>query len=114
LPRLEAEWTGSCRDGAELWRRLKAVGFAGAPRVVSEWMIRRRCSESTAGAPPRKPPSARVIVRLMTGKRDPLTPAENALLATVEQAVPALRVARELPEHFQTLIRSKAADGLDA
>ena len=39
---LEAEWTAGCRVGAELWRRLKALGFAGSLRVVSEWTTRRR------------------------------------------------------------------------
>jgi len=37
LSHLVAEWTGGCRNAAELWRRLKAVGFLGALRVVSEW-----------------------------------------------------------------------------
>ena len=32
--RLEAEWTGGCRNGAELWRRLQASGFAGSLRVL--------------------------------------------------------------------------------
>ena len=39
---LEAEWNAGCRIGAELWRRLKASGFAGSLRVVSEWATRRR------------------------------------------------------------------------
>ena len=30
LPLLDAQWTGGCRNGAELWRRLKAQGL---PRV---------------------------------------------------------------------------------
>ncbi|KXF91039.1 hypothetical protein AT574_09235 [Phaeobacter inhibens] len=29
LPRLDAEWTAGCRNGAELWRRLRAAGFQG-------------------------------------------------------------------------------------
>ena len=36
LPHLETEWIAGCRNGAELWRRLKAAGFRGALRVVSE------------------------------------------------------------------------------
>ena len=30
LPRLERDWAGGCRNGAELWRRLRAEGFQGA------------------------------------------------------------------------------------
>jgi transposase len=41
-PLLEAPWTGGCRNGAELWRRLRASGFRGSLRVVGEWATRRR------------------------------------------------------------------------
>lgn len=33
--RLEAEWNGGCRVGAELWRRLRASGFVGSLRVAA-------------------------------------------------------------------------------
>ena len=35
LPWLEREWTGGCHNAAELWRRLRAAGFAGSLRVVA-------------------------------------------------------------------------------
>lgn len=50
---LEAEWNAGCRIGAELWRRLKASGFGGSLRVVSEWATRQRRDEKlghTGGA----------------------------------------------------------------
>jgi len=31
---LEGQWSGGCRNGAELWRRLQAQGFQGSLRVV--------------------------------------------------------------------------------
>ena len=37
LPLLENEWAAGCRNGAELWRRLKLSGFRGSLRVVTEW-----------------------------------------------------------------------------
>jgi transposase len=36
-PLLDELWNAGCRKGAELWRHLKAKGFRGALRVVSEW-----------------------------------------------------------------------------
>ena len=42
LPFLDAQWSGGCRNGAELWRRLKGQGFKGSLRVVAEWATRRR------------------------------------------------------------------------
>jgi transposase len=40
--RLDAEWAAGCRNGAELWRRLRDAGFGGGLRVVTEWATRRR------------------------------------------------------------------------
>lgn len=42
LPRLERGWSGGCRNGAELWRRLRADGLQGSLRVVGEWATRQR------------------------------------------------------------------------
>ena len=39
---LETEWEEGCRNGSELWRRVKAAGFLGSLRVVTEWTTRRR------------------------------------------------------------------------
>jgi hypothetical protein len=36
LPFLDAQWAGGCRNGAELWRRLRGQGFKGSLRVVAE------------------------------------------------------------------------------
>ncbi len=41
LGRLGAEWVAGCRNGAELWRRLRTVGFKGSLRVVTEWATQR-------------------------------------------------------------------------
>ena len=40
LPWLASEWGRGCRNGAELWRRLRAEGFRGSLRVVTEWTTR--------------------------------------------------------------------------
>lgn len=40
LPRLAREWNIGCRNGTELWRRLRAEGFKGSLRVVTEWATR--------------------------------------------------------------------------
>jgi transposase len=114
LPHLEAAWAGGCRNGAELWRRLKAIGFHGAPRVVSEWATRRRRSESTPDMLPRKPPSARTLARLMSSPPDRLSTADTMLVAAVEKALPMLGVARDLAARLQTMLRSKSSAGRDA
>jgi hypothetical protein len=73
LPQLDAEWSAGCRNGAELWRRLKATGFKGRLRVVTEWATRRRRYEQGPSGALCKVPSARPTARLMTMARDHLT-----------------------------------------
>lgn len=36
LPLLDEQWAAGCHNGTELWRRLKAHGFRGSRRIVSE------------------------------------------------------------------------------
>jgi transposase len=111
LVRLDAEWTAGCRNGAELWRRLKAASFKGSLRVVTEWATRRRRAEGTPRCGPRRCPSSRVIARMMTTARDQLSKEDAVVIATVEAAVPALVTARTLFDRFQIMIRQrKAAD----
>jgi transposase len=106
---LEREWAAGCRNGAELWRRLRAGGFEGSLRVVTEWISRRRRDAAAPAA--RKPPSARTIARLMTIEQR--TPDQEALVRKIEQAVPDLAAARDLLAAFHTMIRERAKDALD-
>lgn len=59
LPRLTREWEGGCRNGAELWRRLRAEGFRGSLRVAHSPATRQRRAEASAYSPPGRCPSAR-------------------------------------------------------
>ena len=99
-------------------RRLKATGFAGALRVVSEWATRRRHAESTPGALLRKPPSARTIARLITSERDRLSRIDARLVAVVEEAVTGATAERpQLKKHMATLVglhRGKPRAGIRA
>lgn len=112
LDRLNAEWRGGCRNGAELWRRLRAAGFPGSLRVVTEWATRQRRAEAS-GAPSRCP-APRALARLLTTARDKLTRAEAVIVATAEGAVPDLVAARGVADAFHALIRARDGAGLDA
>lgn len=113
LPFLDAQWNDGCRNGAELWRRLRARGFRGSLRVVGEWTTRRRRAEKAADPQLQKVPSARTIARLMTIARDQLSKAESVTVAAIESGAPALAEARKLVEWFQTVIRKKIVLDLD-
>jgi transposase len=100
--------------GAELWRRLKALGFRGSLRVVSEWATRRRRSERSPSGHVGRTPSARRLARLMTSGRSQLSKADAIMVAAIETALPSLAKARELVERFQTMVRSRSGDDLEA
>jgi transposase len=112
LDRLAAEWGGGCRNGAELWRRLRVAGFPGSLRVVTEWATRRRRDEAV-GAPARCP-APRALARLLTTARDKLTRAEALIVATAERATPEISADRDLVDAFHALIRKRDGAGLDA
>lgn len=90
LPVLLADWQAGCRNGAELWRRLRHQGFKGCSRVVAEWTARRRRSELMQAQGLQKAPSARTLARLMTMERDHLTKADTVTVAAIEAGVPDL------------------------
>jgi transposase len=113
-PLLEALWTGGCRNGAELWRRLRASGFRGSLRVVGEWTACRRRAERIGDEQLQRVPSARTIARLMSTGRDMLSKAETVTIAAIESGVPALVSARETIAEFQSLIRNGREAGLTA
>jgi transposase len=87
LPWLDDQWASGCRNGAELWRRLRALGYRGTLRVISEWATRRRRAEKANARNLQRIPSARTIARLMTIGRDLPTKAETVTVAAVEAGV---------------------------
>jgi transposase len=113
LPFLDAQWEAGCRNGAELSRRLRAQGFQGSLRVVSEWRTRRQRAETATDQQLQKVPSARMIARLMTTARDHLSKADTITIAAIEAGVPTLVGARALIERFQAMVRQKVVADLE-
>jgi transposase len=114
LAHLETAWANGCRNGAALWRQIKAVGFAGGLRVVTEWATRQRKQAEPANKggdrpPPGQPPSARRIARMMTSEREQTASAR--MVATMKHALPDLVAARDLLDRFHDMIQHrKSAD----
>lgn len=103
------QWAAGCRNGAELWRRLKARGFRGSLRVVAEWATRRRRAEKADAQNLHRIPSARTIARLMTIGRETLSKAATVTIAAIEAGVPTLVEACEIIAEFHLMIRRRAA-----
>ena len=115
--RLCAEWNGGCRNGAELWRRLRSAGYRGSQRVVTEWATRRR--RSTAASPDRlatvlPAPPAQTIARLLTRERDCRSDEALRIRVAVETASPRIVAARNLLDRFRTMVAAKKTDDLTA
>ncbi len=108
---LSHEWDGGCRSGAELWRRLRARGYAGSLRVVAEWATRRRMDEAKELL--RRCPSSRMIAKLMMLAPERLSRADLMLVTLIEAKLPNLRQVRDLVERFHHMIRTGCSKDLN-
>ena len=106
LRRLTSEWDSGCRNGTELWRRIRAGGFKGSLRVVTEWATRQRRAETSAWPTAGRTPAARKIARMMTMGRGHLSRSDAVLVARIETAVPALAAACALTRRFTNMVRN--------
>jgi transposase len=107
LPWLDAQWSSGCRNGTDLWRRLKGQGFRGSLRVVTEWATRRRRAEKADAENLQRIPSSRTIARMMTFGRNNLSKAETVTVTAIETGVPSLVEARKRIAEFQAMVRNK-------
>ena len=115
FPQLEQYWQDGCRNGAELWRRLRADGFQGSLRVVGEWATRQRRAEAAIPQGSGKCPPSRKIARMVTSGRHHLSKADSIFVAQVtqiEHALPQLAQDRRLLEAFTSMVRNGAEYGL--
>lgn len=103
---------GGCRNGAELWRRLREDGFRGSLRVVGEWATRQRRAEQAVPNGMGKSPPTRRIARLLTMRRDHLSRADAVQVARIEAALPALAAVRALTDRFTDMVRNRREDVL--
>jgi transposase len=110
---LDAQWLAGHRNGAELWRRLKSLGFRGSLRAVSEWATRRRRAETVDDQALHRVPSARTIARLMTTGCDTLSKSETVTIAAVESGISLLVEACDSSRCSHAMIRKKSHADLD-
>ena len=113
--RLNTEWDGGCRNGAELWRRLRDAGYGGSLRVVTEWATRRRRATRNGrgnGQAIATMPSSRTIARLLTSERDCRSAEALRIRVAVETASPKIVAARNLLDRFQAMVAAKKPEDL--
>jgi len=112
--KLEALWAEGCRNGAELHRRLRTVGFKGSLRVVAEWTTRRRQDVAAAARQvPRKAPSARTVAKMVTTHRNGDSAQQIMLLAIIAKATPEIITARDQLDAFHAMVRERKTVALE-
>jgi len=111
---LEDLWAEGCHNGADLHRRLRAAGFKGSLRVVTEWATRRRQDVAAADRQvSRKGPSARTVAKIMTTHRNGDSAQQIMLLAMIAQAAPEIVTARDQLDGFHAMVRERKTEALD-
>jgi transposase len=105
---LERRWTEGCHNGARLWRELRAAGFRGGLRVVTEWTTQRRLAghagraELSITAPP-----LRRVARLLTSEPSALSAEEHHYLDRLLTISAPLMQARDLALKFAAIVRER-------
>jgi len=113
---LDRRWVEGCRNGARLWRELRARGYRGGMRTVARWTTRRRREEGTGAADTIRratawlAPSSRRCARLIGMPLDRLDAKEQAFVGHLASAAPDLVRAGQLAITFADLLRERRPD----
>src|SRR3954467_8074963 len=95
-------WAEGCRNGARLWRELRAQSYRGGMRTVVRWTTQRRREEGTGAADAVRhastwpAPSSRRCARLIGMPLDRLDAKEQAFVGYLARAPPDLVRAGQL------------------
>jgi transposase len=109
-------WEEGCRNGARLWRELRARGYRGGERSVVRWATQRRRQEDTGAADATRratawpPPSSRRCARLLGTPADCLEGKEQSFRTHLANVAPDLVRAGELAIAFADLFRERRPD----
>jgi transposase len=131
---LQKRWDEGCHNGAQLWREIRARGFPGTRRMVSNWVVLRR--ELQLGRPsaygrrsafPKEPaaqllptpveemgrplPAPRQLVWVLLRPEETLPPSEHQLLQDLRRD-PNLDAAYTLTQRFRRLMHERMAAAL--
>jgi transposase len=112
---LDRRWAEGCRNAAQLWRELVAVGFSGRPSTVRRWAGRRRATEprpATEPAPVWQLPARRRVAHLLMADAAVLGEAEHIFVTRVLEAEPDLAKALAVAKRLHRVLRRDASENL--
>ncbi|MFL5287063.1 MAG: transposase [Rhodopila sp.] len=116
---LARRWDEGCRNGARLWREVRAQGYRGGERSVVRWATRRRREDTGAADAERRAvtwpaPSSRLCARLLSMPPDQLEARQRVFLGHLAELAPAVIRAGELANAFAALLRERRHDLAEA
>ena len=120
-PYLRERWQAGCRNGLQLYREIRARGYARSRGPVARYVAHVRRTTPTGAAPspeapaapaPRPAPSARRVARWFVRRPARRTPAQEAYLARLGAAEPTLAAAYALTRDFAAMLRTRQGAGL--
>ena len=113
-------WADGCHNGLQLWREIRALGFAYSSSPVSRLVARwrhdptlrpaRRAHSSWSAA---RGPSAREVACLFVQRPEKRTTEQDAYLAHLLQQDAHLATAYTLAQDFATMLRERHGQRLD-
>jgi transposase len=115
---LNRRWNEGCRNAAQLWRELVALGFTGCPGTVRHWAGQRRKAEPPSHSVPaapteaNQPPTPRQVARLLMSD-DVLPVAEQGLVSRLLTQVPSLADCIAAAKRLNQMLRRKSKESLD-
>jgi transposase len=120
MAHLDRRWAEGCRNAAQLWRELVAMGFPGRSATVRAWATRRRRGEPDADpggtgarAAAAQPPPASQIARLLMADTDALAEGERGFVARLLAEAPGLADAVAVAKRLNRLLWRKSEEKLD-
>lgn len=112
---LRRRWDEGCRNATQLWREIQALGYAGRPGTVRDW-LRRQCLRempSAASMVRWKTPSGRRAAWLVVADAEKLDGIERRFVDALLAGPAALSEAIELARDFRRMVRERQPERLD-
>ena len=115
---LTRRWNEGCRNAAQLWRELIALGFRGRPSTVRHWVGKRRRAADHDGLaaallPPAWPvPRGYRLARLLMSDTATLKAEDDLFRTRLLEDEPALGTAIAWAQRLNALLRRKVTGDL--
>jgi transposase len=114
---LERRWREGCRNGTQLWRELRELGFKGRPSTVRHWSGKRRQDAKITGSvdqPPAWPtPKGFRLARLLMTDLSTLNTEEKLFVSRLLGDEAGLGNAMDWAKRLNAMLRHTAVEALD-